>query len=112
METDPQLNEVQVEEPSARELSRFKTFITIQVIFLLFSPFAGGLRFRPWSSLDSAILVLSIGMSGLAFVLETFKGRRLILNIAAVFYLLGVLDMAMNISLFGVLGQKLYRVLL
>jgi len=112
MEADHRLNEISAEEPSARELARFKTFITIQVIFLVASQLAGGLRFRPWSSLDSAILVLSIGMSGLAFVLETFKARRLILNIAAVCYLLGVLDMAINISIFGVLGQRLPKALI
>lgn len=95
------------EEPSRVELARFKTFITIQVIFLCGSPLAGGLRFRPWSMLDTAILVLSIGMSGLAFVLESPRGRRRVLRIAGTLYLLAVLDMSINILLSGILGWKL-----
>lgn len=101
------IEEDQPQEPSPYELGRFKTFLTIQVLFLLGSPLAGGFRFKPWSLLDSAILVLAIGLSGLAYVLETPKGRRTILNIAMWVYLIGVLDMAVNILLSGIFGWKL-----
>lgn len=94
-------------EPTAYELGRFKTFITIQVLFLLGSPLAGAFRFKPWSLLDSAILVLGIGLSGLAYVLETPKGRRTIFRIAMWIYLIGVLDMSINILLSGIFGWKL-----
>jgi hypothetical protein len=94
-------------EPTPYELGRFKTFITIQVLFLIGSPLAGAFRFKPWSLLDSAILVLAIGLSGLAYVLETPKGRRTIFRIAMWIYLLGVLDMSINILLSGIFGWKL-----
>lgn len=107
MERRDRVRRASAEEPTGIELARFKTFITIQVIFLCGSPLAGGLRFRPWSMLDTAILVLSIGLSGLAFVMESPAGRRRVLHIAGVMYLLAVLDMSINILLSGILGWKL-----
>ncbi|MCP4092423.1 MAG: hypothetical protein GY747_03150 [Planctomycetes bacterium] len=67
----------------------------------------GAFRFKPWSLLDSAILVMAIGISGLAYVLETPKSRRTIMKIGMGIYLVGVLDMAINILLSGIFGWKL-----
>jgi hypothetical protein len=56
--------------------------------------------------LDTSLLVLSIGMSALAFVIETREGRRFIFRAAAMIYVLGVVDMAVNILVSGVVGWK------
>jgi len=93
-------------EPTRVELSRFKAFLFIQFLFLGASPLAGGFHLSIWTMLDTSFLVLSIGMSALAFVLETRKGRRLVFRIGAILYALGVLDMAVNILLSGVYGWK------
>ena len=93
-------------EPSPAELTRFKAFLGIQFLFLLASPLAGGFHYKLWSMMDTALLTLSIGLSALAFVLETPKGRRLIFRVAALLYVLGVVDMAINILLSGVLGWR------
>jgi hypothetical protein len=94
------------EEPSRVELARFKAFIFIQILFLGASPLAGGFHYRLWSMLDTSLLVLSIGMSALAFVIETREGRRFIFRAAAMIYVLGVVDMAVNILVSGVVGWK------
>ncbi|MGB0951892.1 MAG: hypothetical protein ACPG31_01585 [Planctomycetota bacterium] len=88
------------------ETRRIKAFVAAQVFFAFGSLLAGGLRGRPWSLLDTAILLLSIGLTGLAFVLETRNGRRRVMRVAATFYLFGVIDMAFNILASGVLGLK------
>jgi hypothetical protein len=93
-------------EPSRIELARLKTFIGMQMFFLFATPFAGGGRFRIWSMLDTAVLVLSIGLTALAFVLESRRGRSRVFHAAAALYLFGIFDMALNILIFGVLGWK------
>lgn len=65
-------------EPTKSELVRLKAFIFIQVLFLSMSPLAGGFHYSLWSMLDTSLLVLSIGISALAFVVETRPTRRLI----------------------------------
>jgi len=92
--------------PGSPELARFKVFVTIQVLFLLASPLAGGFHYKLWSMLDTALFVLSIGVSALAFVVETRRARTLVFRVAAVVYVLGVLDMSANILLSGVLGWR------
>jgi|FLOH01.1.fsa_nt_gi hypothetical protein len=94
------------EEPSRVELARFKAFIFIQVLFLGASGLTGGFHFKLWSMLDTSLLVLSLGMSALAFVIETRSGRRFIFRAAALMYVLGVIDMAVNILISGVVGWK------
>jgi len=94
------------EEPSRVELARFKAFIVIQFLFLGASVLTGGFNFTLWSMLDTSLLVMSIGMSALAFVMETRSGRRFIFRAAALVYVLGVLDMAVNILVSGVVGWK------
>ncbi|NQU48160.1 MAG: hypothetical protein HQ519_05890 [Planctomycetes bacterium] len=96
----------QEEEPSSSELARFKAFIFIQILFLGASPLAGGFNFKVWSMLDTALLILSLGISALAFVLESRQGRRLVFRTAALLYILGVIDMAYNILRSGVVGWK------
>lgn len=98
--------EANFEQPTRTELVRFKAFIFIQILFLGASPLAGGFQYKWWSMMDTSLLVLSIGMSTLAFVLETPAGRRGIFRAAAVLYVFGVLDMAANILLSGVYGWK------
>jgi len=56
--------------------------------------------------LDSAILVLSIGITGLVFTLEAPRHRKLAFRTAVVLYLLAVLDMSVNILVSGVVGWK------
>lgn len=94
------------DEPTKVELARFKAFLFIQFLFLGASPLAGGFHFSIWTMLDTSLLVLAIGMSALAFVLESRKGRRLVFRIGASLYALGVLDMAVNILLSGAYGWK------
>ncbi len=82
---------------SRNEMSRMTTFVVIQVFFLLVSPLAGGWQYEVWSMLDSAILVCSIGLTGLMFVLEQKRARAIVFRVAVVLYVLGVLDMSINI---------------
>ncbi|MGB0951893.1 MAG: hypothetical protein ACPG31_01590 [Planctomycetota bacterium] len=91
-------------EPTKSELGRLKAFIFIQVLFLGLSPFAGGFHYKLWSMLDTSLLVLSIGISALAFVVETRPSRRLIFRTAAIVYVCSIVDMSVNILLSGVLG--------
>lgn len=94
------------EEITFLEARRLRAFVMTQIMFAFGSLLAGGLRFRPWSMLDTAILLLSIGLTGLAYVSETRNGRRKVMLFAGTFYLLGVVDMAFNILASGVLGLK------
>ncbi|PCJ52811.1 MAG: hypothetical protein COA70_11560 [Planctomycetota bacterium] len=95
-----------VDEPTRVELTRFRAFLFIQVLFLCASPITGGFHFSIWTMLDTSFLVLSIGMSALAFVLETKAGRRRVFRLGAALYTLGVLDMAVNILISGAYGWK------
>jgi len=86
------------------EMKRAVTFIVIQAVFLAISPLTGGWHYKIWSMLDSAILVLSIGLTGLMFVIEGAKFRRLIFKVAVALYVMAVVDMSLNILLSGWLG--------
>ena len=97
---------VSPEEPTRSELARFRAFIFIQFLFLGASPLTGGFHYKLWSMMDTSLLVLSIGLSALTFVIETREGRRLVFRTSAVIYVLGVLDMAINILMSGVVGWK------
>jgi hypothetical protein len=106
MERSHYLSEIHFAEPTRFELARIRGFIKLQILFLIASPLAGGGHFRLWSLLDTALLVLSIGITALAFVLETREGRAKIRNLAIGIYLAGVVDMAVNVSITGILGWK------
>ena len=56
--------------------------------------------------LDSALLVLSIGITGLVFTLDSPSHRKAAFRVAMILYVLGVLDMSLNILLSGVLGWE------
>lgn len=81
-------------------------FLGIQVFFLALSPWTGGFHNKVWSMLDSSLLVSAIGITGLVFVLESPKIRRLAFRIGLVLYVLAVIDMSINILLTGWLGWE------
>ena len=81
-------------------------FIGIQAAFLALSVFTGGFNFKLWSMLDSALLIQSIGVTTLVFVLDEDKLRRLAFRAAIVLYLLGLLDMGINVLISGVVGWQ------
>ena len=94
------------EAPVVDEVARVKIFLGIQAFFLVLSVFTGGFQFKLWSMLDSALMIQSIGVTGLVLVLEGPKLRRLAFNTAIILYLLGLLDMGINVLISGVVGWK------
>lgn len=88
------------------ELARVKLFLLIQFFFLAVSIFTGGFHFKLWSMLDTALMIQSIGVTGLVPVLEEPKLRRLAFKAAVVLYLLAVLDMGINVLVSGVVGWR------
>lgn len=98
--------EPQPDSPIMDEGTRVKIFLGIQAFFLVLSVFTGGFQFKLWSMLDSALLIQSIGITSLVLVLEEAKLRRLAFKTAIVVYLLGVLDMGINVLISGVVGWK------
>jgi hypothetical protein len=88
------------------EVTRVKLFLAIQAFFLIVSVFTGGFHFKLWSMLDTALLIQSIGVTGLVVVLEGARLRRLAFNTAIVLYLLGLLDMGINVLVSGVVGWQ------
>jgi hypothetical protein len=92
-------------QPSPQiENQKYGIFVALQVFFLIVSTFTGGFNFTVWSMLDSAILIVSIGLSGLLFVLDERELRIGVFYISIVLYLIGVLDMAVNILISGSIG--------
>src|SRR5262245_21548450 len=92
--------------PVADEVTRVKLFIGIQAFFLVVSVLTGGFHFKLWSMLDTALLIQSIGVTGLVVVLEEARLRRLAFKAAIVLYLLGLLDMGINVLVSGVVGWQ------
>jgi hypothetical protein len=88
------------------EVTRVKLFLGIQGFFLIVSIFTGGFQFKLWSMLDTALLIQSIGVTGLVLVLEETRLRRIAFNVAIVLYLLGLLDMGVNVLVSGVVGWR------
>jgi hypothetical protein len=86
------------------ETTRVKVFIWLQLFFLFVSIFTGGFHYKLWSMLDSALLIQSIGITGLVLVLDQPKLRRLAFMTAVILYLLGLLDMGINVLVSGVVG--------
>ena len=86
------------------ELQRYQIFVGIQVFFLVISLITGGFNFKIWSMLDTSILIISIGVTGLLFVLENTKLRQVIFYASIILYLLAVVDMALNILISGAVG--------
>lgn len=92
--------------PVTNGVNRVWAFIVIQVSFLALSPFTGGFHNKVWSMLDSALLVSSIGITGLLFVLEDGIFRQLAFRAALVLYVCAVIDMSINILLTGWFGWE------
>src|SRR3954470_4049974 len=86
------------------EITRVKVFIWLQLFFLFVSIFTGGFHYKLWSMLDSALLIQSIGITGLVLVLDQPRLRRAAFMTAIVLYLLGLLDMGINVLVSGVVG--------
>lgn len=83
-----------------------KLFLGIQFFFLIVSIFTGGFHFKLWSMLDTALMIQSIGVTGLVLVLEEAHLRRLAFKVAVILYLLAVLDMGINVLVSGVVGWR------
>ena len=86
------------------EMQRYQIFVGIQMFFLIVSLITGGFNFKVWSMLDTSILIISIGVTGLLFVLDDTKLRQTIFYAAIILYLLAVVDMAINILISGAVG--------
>lgn len=104
--TSVQLPPVADTAPTTSEMTRVKLFLFIQGFFLVLSVFTGGFHYKLWSMLDTALLIQSIGVTGLVVVLEEAKLRRFASKAAVVLYLLGLLDMGINVLISGVVGWK------
>src|SRR5437899_12465823 len=74
------------------EVARVKLFLGLQAFFLVVSVFTGGFQFKLWSMLDTALLIQSIGVTGLVLVLDEAKQRRLAFKAAVLLYLAALLD--------------------
>jgi hypothetical protein len=88
------------------EVTRVKLFLGIQFFFLVVSVFTGGFNFKLWSMLDTALMIQSIGVTGLVLVLEEASLRRLAFRAAVILYLLAIIDMGINVLVSGVVGWK------
>src|SRR4051794_19208129 len=88
------------------ETTRVKVFIWLQLFFLFVSIFTGGFHYKLWSMLDSALLIQSIGITGLVVVLDQPRLRRLAFTTAIILYLLALLDMGINVLVSGVVGWR------
>jgi hypothetical protein len=88
----------------ADEVTRVKVFIWLQLFFLFVSIFTGGFHYKLWSMLDSALLIQSIGITGLVVVLDHARLRRIAFMTAIIIYLLALVDMGINVLISGVVG--------
>src|SRR6185436_1981596 len=79
--------------PAAGEMTRVKLFLLIQGFFLVLSGFTGGFHYKLWSMLDTALLIQSIGITGLVLVLDQPRLRRAAFMTAVVLYVLALIDM-------------------
>ena len=102
--TETTLKSETAPQASRLEIQRYQIFVGIQVFFLVISLITGGFNFKVWSMLDTSILIISIGVTGLLFVLENTKLRQTIFYAAIILYLLAVVDMAINILISGAVG--------
>jgi hypothetical protein len=92
--------------PAVDEMARVKLFLGIQAFFLVVSVFTGGFQFKLWSMVDTALLIQSIGITGLVPVLDEASHRQLAFRVAVVLYLLALVDMGVNVLVSGVVGWK------
>lgn len=104
--TETDVTNVSAPQGARAEMQRYQIFVGIQIFFLVISLITGGFNFKVWSMLDSSILIVSIGVTGLLFVLEETRLRKVIFYTAIVLYLLAVVDMAINILISGAVGWR------
>jgi hypothetical protein len=86
------------------EIVRTTFFLGMQILCLIFSPLAGGFNRTVWSMLDSALLVLAIGVTSLIYVIDSPNFRRTALYAAIAIYVLAIVDMSVNILITGLVG--------
>lgn len=86
------------------EVTRTTVLLGMELFFLMMSPLSGGFNNKVWSILDSAILVLAIGVTSLIYILESPEYRRIALYTAMTLYILGIIDMSLNILITGWIG--------
>src|SRR5262245_16982074 len=86
------------------EATRATVLLGMQILCLVFSPLAGGFHRKTWSMLDSALLVLAIGVTSLIYVIDSPRARRTALYTAIALYMLAIIDMSINILITGWLG--------
>lgn len=108
-DTDTNVNPIESQKLTALgltklEVTRATVLLAMQVLSLMFSPLAGGFHRTTWSMLDSALLVLAIGVTSLIYVIDSAYYRRIALYTAIAFYMLAIVDMSINILLTGWLG--------
>jgi nitrate reductase NapE component len=104
--TESDVTNVSTPQEARGEMQRYQIFVGIQIFFLVISLITGGFNFKVWSMLDSAILIVSIGVTGLLFVLDETSLRKTIFYTSIVLYLLAVVDMAINILISGAVGWR------
>jgi hypothetical protein len=102
--TETNLTNTSVPQGLRVEMQRYQIFVGIQIFFLVVSLITGGFNFKVWSMLDTSILIVSIGVTGLLFILDETRLRKVIFYTSIVLYLLAVLDMAINILISGAVG--------
>jgi len=102
--TESNLTNASALQGARLEMRRYQIFVGIQIFFLVISLITGGFNFKVWSMLDTSILIISTGVTGLLFVLENTKLRQSIFYAAIILYLLAVVDMAVNILISGAVG--------
>ncbi|HEX9385556.1 MAG TPA: hypothetical protein VF918_04505 [Anaerolineales bacterium] len=102
--TETDVTNVPAPQGARAEMQRYQIFVGIQLFFLVISLITGGFNFKVWSMLDTSILIVSIGVTGLLFVLENTKLRQTIFYASIILYLLAVVDMAINILISGAVG--------
>ena len=100
------VSQEKAEEITDREVTRVKVFLGIQILFHGLSVLTGGFNFKLWSMLDTALMIQSIGISGLIVVLETKGARRLAFKAAVILYVLAIFDMGINVLVSGVVGWR------
>jgi hypothetical protein len=104
--TETDVTNVSAPEGPRAEMQRYQIFVGIQIFFLVISLITGGFNFKVWSMLDSSILIVSMGVTGLLFVLDETRLRKTIFYTSIVLYLLAVVDMAINILISGAVGWR------
>src|SRR6185436_7571037 len=102
--TSPSSPSMESQLAAANEVARVKLFIGLQMFFLIVSGFTGGFHYKLWSMLDTALLIQSIGITGLVLVLDQPRLRRAAFMTAVVLYVLALIDMGINVLISGVVG--------